>query len=435
MEALFINKSIEGIFDASLLVFFLPLLIGCKSKIRLVVIPLVVVLVLLLILSNSRSGWLGCAAALIYIAYQHIHIRRKKVIISRAALFLVLFFPTLLFYKTDSSAGRKHIYKISLVMLRDNWVHGIRLGKFKALFNEYQADYFSTNDIDSKRALLADNTFYAFNDYLQWIIETGIAGLAAMAMMFYLLTHRIKNIRKLSGNKSTIMAATSSLLCIGIAALFSYPLQVIPIQAMTLIGIGIIVVYPASVKGKLNHLTGIISKIFFSITAVLFLINSARVIQRKIDVKTAFEFALTGYKKQAIAQYGSLIKRFPRQCDIMYLYAEQLYYSNRLPEALSAINKARNYYVDNKLYSLKAKIEDELGKKSEAEASYLHALYMVPNRMGSRFNLLNFYSNQKDTVNAVRWAKSIINMPVKVPSEQTERMLSETKKILQQITK
>jgi tetratricopeptide (TPR) repeat protein len=389
-----------------------------------------------LVLSDSRSGWIGGLFGIGYTSYYYLKNRKyEKILFVFFPLIIASLFPLLLVYKPNSSLGRKHIYSLSEQMLKQDWFSGIGPGKFRTQFNEYQAEFFSENNIDDKTALLADNTFYAFNDYLQWVIETGIAGLSAMAVIFYLLIHRIKNIRKLRGNKPIIIAATSSLLCIGIAALFSYPLQVIPIQAMTLVCIGIIIFYAVTVKGRLNHLTGIISKVFFSITAVLFFINSARVMQRKIDTKSAFELALTGYKKQAIAKYESLIKRFPRHGDIMYLYAEQLYYSNRLHEALSAINKARNYYVDNKLYILKANIEDALGKKREAESSYLHALYMVPNRMRSRFDLLNFYLNQKDSVNAFRWAKSIINMPVKIPSEKTERMLRETQKILQQIGK
>lgn len=284
-----------------------------------------------------------------------------------------------------------------------------------------------------KRALLADNTFYVFNDYLQWVIETGIAGLVIILLAIYLLVRRIILLNTRFGKKSIIISATASLLCIGVAALFSYPLQVMPIQTMSLICIGIILFYPVKPKDKLNHLVSVLSKVVFSIIIFFFLICAVKVLQRKAGVKKAFELALTGYKKQAIDKYESLIRRFPRHGDMMYLYAEQLYYSNRLPEALSAINKARNYYIDNKLYSLKAKIEDELGMKSEAEISYLHAMYMVPNRMGSRFDLLKYYISQKDAINSIRWTQSIINMPVKVPSEKTERMLRETQKILQQI--
>lgn len=68
-----------------------------------------------------------------------------------------------------------------------------------------------------------------------------------------------------------------------------------------------------------------------------------------------------------------------------------------------------------------------------AEESYKHAVYMVPNRMTSRFDLLNYYIRQKDTIDAVRWANSILNMPVKVPSMRTENMLKKTRLLLQEL--
>jgi hypothetical protein len=58
---------------------------------------------------------------------------------------------------------------------------------------------------------------------------------------------------------------------------------------------------------------------------------------------------------------------------------------------------------------------------------------MVPNRMGSRFELMNFYLSQKDTINAIKWANSILKMPVKVPSERTAYMLKATRAELEKL--
>ena len=81
--------------------------------------------------------------------------------------------------------------------------------------------------------------------------------------------------------------------------------------------------------------------------------------------------------------------------------AQQLYYSNRLAEAKEILDNCRLYYVDNKVYKLKADIEKELKMYPEAEKSYLRAIYMVPNRMGSRLDLLNFYVARNDTTKAI----------------------------------
>ena len=55
---------------------------------------------------------------------------------------------------------------------------------------------------------------------------------------------------------------------------------------------------------------------------------------------------------------------------------------------------------------------------------------MVPNRMQSRMNLLNFYVEQRDSLNIRYWAKSIINMPVKIESETTKALQNRAIQIL-----
>jgi tetratricopeptide (TPR) repeat protein len=151
---------------------------------------------------------------------------------------------------------------------------------------------------------------------------------------------------------------------------------------------------------------------------------------RKQKEKEAFDLSLYGYKIEGIKKYKQLVMKYPKTGYNWFLYARQLYYSNRLPEALESLNECRKYYVDNSVYKLKADIEYELNNYKTAEKNYLRAIYMVPNRMGSRFDLLNFYIARKDTTNAIYWANSILNMPVKVVSEKTENMQKVTKEIL-----
>jgi O-antigen polymerase len=434
-EYLFSNQSIVGIFDAILLVFFIPLLIGCKSKIRLGLLPVILLLSVALILSNSRSGWLGCVTGLIYIVYQHIYIRNRKIFIWIASFFLIIFFLSILFYKPDSSTGRKHIYNISLGMLRDNWVHGIGLGKFKAKFNEYQADYFSLNDIDSKRALLADNTFYAFNDYLQWVIETGLIGLVILLTAMYFTIRRVINLHNENPNKPVFVSATASLICVAVAALFSYPLQVISIQALVLICLGILAFYPESKRGvsKPQKLNNFFYRLLIIILIAAFVNKAWNEVNRKRLEKHAFELARSGYKTEAINKYKGLVEEYPANGVNWFLYAQKLYYANRLTDAYESLNKGMMYYVDNKVYKLKADIEQELNMYTKAEKSYLRAIYMVPNRMASRLDLLNFYMARRDTIKTVYWANSILNMPVKVVAERTSNMLKTTKEILSKI--
>lgn len=322
-------------------------------------------------------------------------------------------------------------------MLRDNWVSGIGLGKFKAQFNEFQANYFFENSIDGKRALLADNTFYAFNDYLQWVIETGIIGLLLLGALIYFTIKRIIYLHKREFKKPILISATAVLICVTGAALFSYPLQVIPIQAVVLFCLAIIAFYPDKERefSTLKKIATFCYRGFVIVLAAVFIYNAWNVYKRKQIEKDAFQLVRSGYKTEAIARYKILVEKYPKTGYNWFLYAQQLYYSNRLAEAKESLEKCRLYYVDNKVYKLMADIEQELKIYPEAEKSYLKAIYMVPNRMGSRFDLLNFYVARNDTTKAVYWAKSILNMPIKVPSDRVENMLLQTKSSLEKLEK
>ena len=393
---------------------------------------LALVLLSLLAFSKSRSGWLGTCTAMEYIVYQRLHRERRKRFLLVMLLILIAIFLATLFYKPDSSLGRKHIYSLSEKMLEQNWVSGIGNGKFKAQFNEHQADYFSSHNIDSKGALLADNTFYAFNDYLQWFIETGIAGLVGLIIFLYIIVRRATILNKAENTSPVITGAAASLICIAIASLFSYPLQTIPIQAVTLVCLGFLAFFRSgeSKVGRGRRFSGIALKLLIVPLTGLFFYNTFHVVARKKMERRAFELARSGYKKEAIIKYQQIVKKYPNAGYNQFFYARQLYYSNQLLSALKILNEGREFYTDNAVYKLKGDIEQELGLFDEAEKSYLRAIYMVPNRMGSRYDLLYFYLNQKDSVKAAYWANSILNMPVKVPSERTERMLGQTKTIL-----
>lgn len=433
MNLIIFNNSIFGILCAAIFIFLLPFIKSKYLWVKSLSILLSFSVLCILILSNSRSGWLGAfvgAIYLIFLSAKKYWIFKRKRIAFFLALVSFLFLLTILSkYKSDSTKGRLHIYHLSLKLLRENWLHGIGFQKFRVEFNEQQAAYFSNRSLDNNISLLADNTFYAFNDTLQWIIETGIVGFLILVLFFAFLFRRVILLKKTTQTNCFLKSSISTLICLCTASMFSYPIQVIPIQALVLICVGIIIFFPLTSSSKVESVIYALVKLGFIFLNIYFIINSIKAVKRKSDVKKAFELSLIGKKSEALRKYEKVLSRYEGKGDVMLLYAEQLYYTNRLREALVILNHAKKYYVDNKLYRLKATIEAELGLFKEAERDFLHSIYMVPNRMTSRFELMNFYLNAGDSIKARNWAKSIVEMPIKVPSFRTELMLKETKKI------
>lgn len=68
-------------------------------------------------------------------------------------------------------------------MFKQNFFEGIGIGNFQVLYGHYQAAYFGAGQYSIKELLLADNTYYAFNDYFQLIIEIGIDGLIILILI------------------------------------------------------------------------------------------------------------------------------------------------------------------------------------------------------------------------------------------------------------
>lgn len=427
MYAIFHNTSIIGIIVSVILVFLIVVYRVFEGNARFICQFFICLLVILFFLSRSRSGWFAFIAISAFYLPGYGVI--KKYNIGRRFLFgIILFtFAFLFLLKRDSSIGRIYIYSISLDIFADNLLTGIVIGKFKATYNEYQATFFSKTDIDNKRALLADNTFYAFNDYLQWAAETGIIGILTLGLALFFLIRRVQLIQKGSPHKPIIIATTASLLCLAVAALFSYPLQTIPGQFLGLILVGIILFYPLEIKTTAGRIVLVLFRFLYISVSVYFFIQSAYYIKSKIGEKKAYDLELSGFKTEAMKEYKMLSHYYSSYGHNTFKYAELLYYTNQLSDARVILEGAQKTYIDNGVYKLKAKIENELGNFREAEKYYLKTVYMVPNRMASRYDLMNFYFSRRDTLGAIKWANSILNMPVKVPSEKTKMMLKATK--------
>ncbi len=387
------------------------------------------------ILLGGRAGLLGFLAASIFVYWKAnlaAYLRKKPVIFAAiAAAFLLLLYVS----KPGSTSGRLHIYSVSLQILKDNWVTGVGIGKFKAVFNEYQAAYFMQHDIDSKRALLADNTFYAFNDYLQWVAETGIGGFVLLICFAILMIERTYGLLKHYQSNPMLKGAVASLISFSVSAFFSYPFQIMPIQLTALACLGIILFFPSrlvAANRAAQILTVGLRCLYFPIS-LFFLYHCICSLQTKSRESKAFQFSMTGKKRDALELYKKLATHYPAHGYNKYLYAEHCYYMNETERADSALAEAQKTYTDNKVYSLKARINAEKGNLKDAEQCFLKAIYMVPNRMASRYDIVQFYIENKDTAKALHWAYSIKNMPVKVPSEKTNLLLYQTDQLITRI--
>ncbi len=438
----FPNKSVFGILLASQIAFIIPVYFFYKRQnkiskpINWFFIGLITLSLLLLICTQSRAGYVGLLLALAYTGYNYLSgLKARRTFLIPMLFISALLIAVMFLFKSGSSGGRLLIYKISAGMLKDNWFWGIGQGQFKVQYNQYQAAYFAKHNIDNKESLLADNSFYAFNDFLQAVIENGLIAFLFLTAILFFLALQIKKVKTTADNKHLIIASGASLICILTGALFSYPLQIFPIAVQAILCLSIINSFQSDnkIQGKLSETGSKVAKGILIVLSILLLIHFSCFFNYRRESYQAFELKRSGFRQKAMEKYSNLSKSYIQEGNILYLYAQELYATNQLTQAREILKRAKKLYCTNEVYKLSANVENELQKYTQAEADYKKAIYMVPNRMVSRNELFEYYFERKDTANAIYWGNSIINMPVKVPSMKTKNIQLNVRKILEEL--
>src|SRR5690606_29482515 len=84
---------------------------------------------------------------------------------------------------------------------------------------------------ETEHALVADNTYYAFNEFIQFITEQGVFGfIILLSVLFFIIkTAAVEEKKGLS------IIIKISLLSIGVFAFFSYPMEILPIKLILVV--------------------------------------------------------------------------------------------------------------------------------------------------------------------------------------------------------
>lgn len=350
-------------------------------------------------------------------------------------LIIFLIFVLVFCFKSDSSLGRLLIYKVAFEMFKQNFFEGIGIGNFQVLYGHYQAAYFGAGQYSIKELLLADNTYYAFNDYFQLIIEIGIDGLIILILIVRFLLNSIerafKGVRPLSLPFTLLITCCAFLISLAVAALFTHIIEQTLPQVILLISITIILYYSYwSAFGKLEKY---LSVTIIFILPILFLSNFSHLTQPSVYEQwdKARTLRSAGYNYMALELYQGLFDNLNENGDYLLAYGDLLLVNKKPQEALIVLERATRFKTSNQLYLLLGENYEQLGEYAKAEKAYLTAVYMVPNRFKSRYILFRFYVHQGCSSQVRHWGNSILSLPAKVPSLQVniirENVLEELK--------
>ncbi|MBA0884775.1 O-antigen ligase family protein [Flavobacterium undicola] len=421
---LFLNKVIKSIFE------YIPLL-GLIS------------IAIVLPATQSRASWIAAilgSAVLIELKYRFLSNLFKKVtlklqktaLIVLAIGILITGFFSIYHYKKVSSDGRAFIWKVTAEMIADAPVFGVGFDQFKAKYMDYQANYFAKNG-ETTEAQVADNSYYAFNEGLQFVTENGLLGFALLLIVVYVLfLTKVKQEYQLNA-----AIAKTGLLTIGIFACFSYPMQILPIKLVLVLLLALLSNSAADCfrfKTKDNPIKIGIYKIQFVLLTYGIIYSTFSFTNKLNEGFITWNNALISYQygdyKKAILAFETAYPIFKKDGDFLMNYGKTLSIAREPDKAITILEQAQHYQNNTVIATALGDSYKEIKQYKKAEASYQQAVNMTPAKFYANYLLAKLYDTSGQEDKAIIMVKKIMDKEVKIPSTAIKEIRREMKKIL-----
>lgn len=349
------------------------------------------------IITNNRSLLLGVITSIVIIVY--LLTKNTKLLYIPIISLLILFF-----IKLDSSLGRILIYKISYPILKENWLIGIGFGNTKFIYPYYQERYFR-NNVSEKEILLADNTFYVFNEYYTLILEFGIIVIPFIIILLYKIKNQI--IRLLNLAPTTFnFTLSSTIITFLVYSAFNFTVSEYPVLWFPFISLLILL-------------------FFDKINKSLILIISLLLINIGVYISYYFEQKhinnLYSYFKADID-----VKEFLKDEEPFFHQSRRQYYNilselsskeEKWEEAKSNTLRLIQLYPSDAYITRLGLILEKSGNFGLAEYYLIRSTWFVPNRLSSHYELFKFYLRNNDLKKAKAESEIINKFKVKIPSD------------------
>jgi tetratricopeptide (TPR) repeat protein len=406
---------------------------------------LVALITILLVLpaAMSRAAWLAATAGCLTTVYRRYapkrHISnyyqryRKRVWIMACALTLVasLSLTGIYYLKKDSADGRLLTWKISLKTAMKHPL-GVGLGNFSGAYGDEQAAYFASGQGSEQEEYVAGNPEYAFNEYLQILVESGIVSfLLFMAIVFLSLRSLLKSHAGMAG----------SLVALLVFACFSYPFRFWEFLAVFVFLIAAENNEPQERPGSQKSFipykirASIAAAVIFSLIIVIRQIPCHKA--SKTWERSRFLYHSESYKN-VIEAYKPLYPYLNDKIQFLFEYARSLSNiglmdqtrNDALTESNHVLQRAAKISCDPMLYNIMGKNYQGLKQYAEAERCFRKAANIVPNRVYPYYLLALMYAEAGETEKAKAMARIVLTKEPKVHSQAIDEMREKMNKLI-----
>lgn len=348
--------------------------------------------------ADSRASYIALACSVGFILWKRyscfnrfrvLSLKMRSSLIASILLLLIFGCIGLFKMKPNSAMGRVLVWNISSEIIAEKPLIGIGFDNFKSCYMHKQAEFFKKNP-DVPESMVAGDTCYAFNEYLQTVVETGLVGLIlSLGILASAFRSKSENLNE----KENILVAKAGILSIAVFALFSYPAQILPIK----INLVCFLAWIANMDKKvfyldLSHMREIpiLFSLLFAGIGIWGLCKSPshyRAYKNWSLSRLSYE---RGNYAQCVTRCRLAYPLLKENGDFLTYYGKALTLSQEHDSAIKILNRAASYYPNTITYIVG---DNYVALKcfNKAEQSYLQAWHMVPSKFYPLYKLAKLY--------------------------------------------
>lgn len=415
----------------------------------------IVAIILILPATMIRTSWLAVLIGTFIVfnsKYNLLNIA-KEYLLSKIRMVLAFTLITtcigisvigLYFFKKGSTEGRLFIWEVTTHKVIEKPLFGYGVGRFEADYNNWQASYFQShpNELNGSKGILAGNTIYCFNDYLEMAAELGVIGLFLFCSVIFSAILVIRRLNLNQTNDANTYNQNNTIyipiLVIVFSGTISFPFYSLPTLITFFFFLGILscnVRSNSSPRGlfktwEVNRFYRRLAFIvLFPFSIIIFVMTwqkhhalSAWEETKKLYVTENYPYIIKSFSNiHPFLQYnGSFLEQYGLILNLNKDYSH----------GILILERSRNFTSNQNLYISLGDTYKELNRPSEAIEAYLYASYIIPNMFYPKYLIAKFYLEIDQKENALKTAEEIINKKVKIESIAVDEMKMEMRELV-----
>ncbi len=386
----------------------------------------------------SRSAWLAMVVSLLWVLSIHKgwggmfrdcarQTPRKAAGYTASVCILVALTCVLLFHlKADSARGRLFIWKNTCTAIAERPFIGYGPGSFQVVYGKAQTAYFAVGNGTVEEKRVAGYAEYAFNEYLQSLLEGG--GILLLLILWF----GISVFRQ--GLTYKRYGFCGALFSLAVFAFSSYPLQILPFGIA-----GVVFSAACMSKEEKGVQTGAKRNLLALILSVVLcggvgagickLCNLDELGERWYNANTLFYSQIYDAASKG---YECLYSRLNYHSDFLMSYAGSLHSEGRSLEACKILERAKQVSCNSEVWNVQGRYYQSAGYYRSAEHCFKQSLLLTPERLYPYYLLAKLYAEPKflNQEKARQMATMVMTKSPKVHSKAVDEMRKEMKLLL-----